>query len=752
MVDCSRGLVAASILLLTLLGVGSPSLNAASSPTSVGATIRQHDLFVQIDPHRHAMVAMDRMTIDLPPATEQIRFSLASTVQVDRVVLAVEHSSSDKSDRDLPFEIDHVAVSSQPQHVTVPAAILPTGTVTLTAYYHGVINDPPKEPRHLRFVTPSETAGHIGPEGVYLSSESNWYPDLPESLSTYRLRVALPSGWTAVSQGKPLASEACPASLCQQTNHMLVEWNLGYPSEALTLVANRFVSKTRTWTGKSGQSVEIAAYLMPENAPLADEYLDATARYLEAYILLLGPYPFDTFAVVENFFASGLGMPSFTLLGSGIIKRHYVQPYALGHEIVHSWIGNSVFNRTDRGNWVEGLTTYLANYYWHELSGDQQQAGDQRRLMLRGYNLHVPPDRDYPVVQFTRKQDERDNAVGYQKSAMIFHLLRQEVGEEVFWPALKRFIAQYRWRHAEWSDLERVFADAARRDLRWFFAQWIEQDGAPEISLQAAVARPIPGNAEQGFQLAVTIGQTDRAFRLTVPLRMIMEDGSDRIVYARVSGASNLSEFKFPKRPKAVELDPDAMVIRRIPRGTLPPVLNHYVTDRRRSLMIAVPDASNGSHPFHDVVKRIETQDRQKLEGDRALIAPLGKHAVFREEGSVLVLGTPEFRADLQALLNSNCGDRLTLREDGVLLDGTAYDGADVAVLISCHRGDHPGSVVTLLYAVTPRAATTVARLLFFYGWNSYIIFKQGSVVARGEWAVTQDRMEVAVDERNVVR
>ena len=62
---------------------------------------------------------------------------------------------------------------------------------------------------------------------------------------------------------------------------------------------------------------------------------------------LLGPYPFDTFAVVENFFASGLGMPSFTLLGSGVIKRHYVQPYALGHEIVHSWIGNAVFNRIE---------------------------------------------------------------------------------------------------------------------------------------------------------------------------------------------------------------------------------------------------------------------------------------------------------------------------------------------------------------------------------------------------------------------
>lgn len=87
-------------------------------------------------------------------------------------------------------------------------------------------------------------------------------------------------------------------------------------------------------------------------------------------------------------------MPSFTLLGSGVIKRHYTQPYALGHEIVHSWIGNGVFNRVSRGNWVEGLTTYLSNYYYHELTGDAVQAREQRRLMLLGYAVYVRPGED----------------------------------------------------------------------------------------------------------------------------------------------------------------------------------------------------------------------------------------------------------------------------------------------------------------------------------------------------------------------
>lgn len=752
MVPRTRVLAFASALLLSSLSTALPALATASNASPGRASIRHHDLFVQIDPDRHALVATDRVTIDVPRAEHALRFSLAPTLHLDRLVLAAGDKPGDESSRDIPFAIEHDAASAQAQYITIPAAVVTSGTMTVTAFYHGLINDPPREPRHLRFVTPSETAGHIGSEGVYLSSESQWYPDFPESLSTHRLLLALPRGWTAVTQGKPRVSSPCPSHLCSQAGLVMTEWDLSQPSEALTVTANRFVSKTREWTSISGQSVQLATYLFADDAHLADEYLDATARYLDAYIPLLGPYPFDTFAVVENFFASGLGMPSFTLLGSGVIKRHYVQPYALGHEIVHSWIGNAVFNRIDRGNWVEGLTTYLANYYWHELAGDHAQARDQRRLMLRGYNLHVSPARDYPVDQFTHKQDERDNAIGYQKAAMVFHQLRQEVGEEAFWLALKRLVAQYRGRHAEWHDLERIFSEAAGRDLRWFFAQWLERDGAPELALKAAAARPAVGDSGGAFHLTATIVQTGRAFRVRVPLRIKMEAGREQTVQAQVSAAQETIGVTLPARPTEIELDPDAMVMRRVPRQDLPPVLNHYVTDGSRSVVLAYSDPPNGSHPFREIVNRIESQDSRKPAEERSATFPLAKDTLLPREGSMLVLGSPESRAELQSLLSAHCGDRLQIRDGGVTVSGTAYDGAEIAALVSCHRRDRPGSVVTLLYAVTPRSATTVARLLFFYGWNSYVIFKDGPAVARGEWATTFDRMEVSLDEQDVGR
>ena len=433
------------LFLVALLSHGALGIACAADPVLPRVVIRHHELFVQIVPEQHALIAKDRLTLEVPQSQTSIRFSLAPTLQIDHIALVQESAGTESLIHDVPFELEHGSAPESVQEVRIPSQVVPAGLVTLDVHYHGVINDPPRDPRHLRFVTPSETAGHIGPEGVYVSSESHWYPDVPESLSTYALLVAVPTGWTVVTQGKAGESRACPAGLCRDDQMVITDWAVTQPSEALTLVANTFVSTFRDWTAKTGQRIQLSTYLFPDDAHLAEEYLDATARYLDAYIPLLGPYPFEKFAVVENFFASGLGMPSFTLLGSGIIKRHYVQPYALGHEIVHSWIGNAVFNRADHGNWVEGLTTYLANYYWHELMGDRAQARDQRRLMVQGYNLHVPPERDYPVAQFTQKLDEHDNAIGYQKSAMLFHLLRQEVGEETFWRALTKLGGAISW-------------------------------------------------------------------------------------------------------------------------------------------------------------------------------------------------------------------------------------------------------------------------------------------------------------------
>mgnify|MGYP000872210798 FL=1 len=723
--DCLHRLIRFSLLAGCLV----PAL-AVAEPVSSLPTITHHQLTLQLLPDSHQLIATDRLILSGRASGQALSFSLAPTLRVERIQDVTHCEAACETAPELAFERDGSAGPSEPQRVIVkqPATDRGYGAVALKFSYRGVVDDPPRDPRHLRFVTPSETSGHIGPEGVYLSSESQWYPDVEGSLATYDVTIALPDGWTAVTQGAPQSDQG--------------HWIVPTKSEALTVVANRFVVKSRTWTAKSGQSIRLATYLFPDEASLADEYLDASARYLDAYIPLLGPYPFSQFAVVENFFSSGLGMPSFTLLGSGVIKRHYTQPYALGHEIVHSWIGNGVFNRIDRGNWVEGLTTYLSNYYYHELMGDEAQAREQRRLMLMGYAVYVRPGEAYPVIQFAQKHDEKDNAIGYQQAAMVFHALRQEIGEAVFWTALKQIPERYLGMAAEWRDLERVFQEAAGRDLRWFFAQWVERAGVPDIEVTGSRVQQSTGTAGDmnRVEAIVHIAQHGTPYRLAIDLEFVLDGGRTHRTRIHLTDAQQNAIIPLPERPLAVRLDPDLHVFRRVARNALAPMLNVYVTDAHRTVVVA-PASLQQPGPFTDIVQRIAAQEASKPEPSRTTVKQPEDKTKPTPEGSVLVLGGPGENAAASDMLRY-CGDHVHFTEKGFSVEGKSYEGPTMALLVSCRRDDQPGSVVTILYGVTPPALTRVARLLFFYGWQSYVVFHEGSVVARGDW---EDRMTVEV-------
>ena len=133
-------------------------------------------------------------------------------------------------------------------------------------------------------------------------------------------------------------------------------------SEDCHLVAGRYKV-----TSTKHDGIDIYAYFFPEEQGLVETYINATKRYLDMYQKLLGNYPYGKFAIVENFFQTGYGMPSFTLLGSLVVKLPFIVDTSLGHEILHNWWGNSVFVDESQGNWCEGLTAYMADYYYKEL-------------------------------------------------------------------------------------------------------------------------------------------------------------------------------------------------------------------------------------------------------------------------------------------------------------------------------------------------------------------------------------------------
>jgi aminopeptidase N len=274
-------------------------------PGQENVTNVHHTLSVEMIPAAHEVVASDQVELEVNSQVTSVTFTLAYTLHVESVAMRTYSVSGGQGGREeaVPFAIVRPPETTA-QRIVVSLPKDHGRRVTVVLSYRGQINDPPREPRHLRFVTPSETAGHIGVEGVYLSGESQWYPDVIGSFSTYRVTAQIPQGWTVVASGRK-EGETTNAG---KTSSI---WVAQDESEAFTLVANKFVTTSREWKSPTGQRVELQTHFLPDNAGLADEYLDATAKYLDAYVRILGDYPFDKFAVVENFFASGLGLPSF---------------------------------------------------------------------------------------------------------------------------------------------------------------------------------------------------------------------------------------------------------------------------------------------------------------------------------------------------------------------------------------------------------------------------------------------------------
>ena len=182
---------------------------------------------------------------------------------------------------------------------------------------------------------------------------------------------------------------------------------------------------------------------------------------------MLGDYPFSKFALVENFWETGFGMPSFTLLGPRVIRFPFILESSYPHELLHNWWGNGVYPDYATGNWSEGLTAYLADHLFREMDGTGHE---YRKEMLARYKNYVSEGEDFPLSQFTSRNSAATQAVGYGKTLMLWHMLRIELGDELFIDGLRQFYDRYQFQRASFADIENLFSELSGRDLSVFLS------------------------------------------------------------------------------------------------------------------------------------------------------------------------------------------------------------------------------------------------------------------------------------------
>ncbi|MCP4310486.1 MAG: M1 family metallopeptidase [Bacteroidetes bacterium] len=417
----------------------------------------------------------------------------------------------------------------------------------------------------------SETNGTIGPEGIYLAGSSNWVPSFEMAdLFTFDLTVEVDEPWGVVSQGNRTINRA-------SGKRRIVKYHSPDPMNEIFLIAGQ-------WTEYSSQSdnVLVQAFLRSPDQALAQRYLGVTSHYLELYTRLIGEYPFTKFTLVENFWETGYGMPSFTLLGEKVIRFPWILHSSYPHELLHNYWGNSVYVDYEQGNWCEGITAYMADH----LIKEQRGGGiEYRRNTLQKYTDYVNEENDFPASEFLSRNNPAEEAIGYGKVMMFNHMLRKEFGDELFLKAWTNFYNTWRFRFASFNDIQHSFEEVTRKELGPLFEQWIQRTGAPSLEISDVKTFREGDQYELSFNLKQV--QPGEPFQLSVPIAIYLE-GLEEIYFScePLATGSTACFFSFKNRPLKISVDPQFDMMRILDRSEVPSTLSQLFGAKKAAIIL----------------------------------------------------------------------------------------------------------------------------------------------------------------------
>jgi aminopeptidase N len=707
------------------LAVPSLLLLALFIPASTSAGPLQgrpkHAMTIALDPVTHRIAVTDVVQLPARPADGAVDFLLSGVLRVTK---------SDPVVREVPigadasfFGINGTSgdLARQVRAKRYRATLAPAQS-TLTLTYEGAIDFGLSDAKEQYTRGFRETAGILGPEGVYLAGSGFWYPSFNTDLLEFTLDIQEPAGWHVISQGNGTSRDAGGRA----------RWDSGGAMDEIYLVGGPL----QVFRDTAGP-VETLVYLHDRDEALAGKYLAATAQYLEMYRQLIGPYPYGKFALVENFWETGYGMPTFTLLGKEIIRFPFIINSSYPHEILHNWWGNSVFVDYETGNWCEGLTAYLADH----LIQEQRATGDEyRRSTLQKYRDYVKDGRDFPLTAFRSRDSASTEAVGYGKALMAYHMLRLSVGDDAFRKAIARFYRDFKGKRATFTDFEKAIEAVSGRDFTRFFQDWVGRAGAPVLSVEVTAVRqgsaPGPGAYAVDGMLRQT--QAGEPFAIDVPMVLQTPKGIVRQV-VHLESAEQRFSMASADAPLMLHVDPRFDVFRKLdPRETPPSIGQIFGEPRVLAVLPSTAPAAEmqawrelfkgWTSDSHAIETRLDTEVAD-LPRDRA----------------VWIAGRTNRWA---RLFRTHAG--MTLSDTAITVDGEQMALAGhTLVLIARHPQNVEKAVGWL--AVDPVAAFPgLGRKLPHYGKYSYLGFEGTEPVntLKGQWQESDSPLQVDLRAR----
>lgn len=450
-------------------------------------------------------------------------------------------------------EIEAYTVTDDGITIAFDPAVRPGVETAITIVYEA-------EPKRGLYFRTAETGYPEEDTHIFTQGEShlapNWYPnyDYPNERSSSELICRVPQEMTVVSNGRLVSEQIDPNTGLKAAHWLQEKPHVNY---LVALVAGKLKKIESKY-----KDTPIAFYTPASLIEYAQNSFKDTADMLAFYEKEIGvPYPWDQYnqAVVRDFVAGGMENTTLTILTEGTLHTDESENIRssqslVAHELVHQWFGDYVTCKDWSHLWLnEGFATYYEDLYdGHKNGRDSMLAG---LYSTAGYLLRERSEHKPIVYREYRRADEQFDYRSYGKAGWVLHILRTELGEDMFRKCVKAYVERHALDCVVTEDFRSVIEEFTGRSFDRFFDQWFYHARHPDLK--------IGYNWSQKDKLAqVSVEQTHKVddnvmlFHFRTKVRFIV-DGEiiDRQIV--VDGRQHDFYFALPKEPQIVRFDPD---------------------------------------------------------------------------------------------------------------------------------------------------------------------------------------------------
>lgn len=591
---------------------------------------------------------------------------------------------------------------SQLRDGRLPLPETPQGSFEV-AYSVSYDDQPPEAP--FAFDNPGFGVGAtVSERGVMLLGGSGWHLRVAGGASceqSYTFTIDAPQGMVALTEGD-YTGHATRDGRTISTSRVgipLPQYVPGVPA-GVALVAGRYTVQERETPAGT-----VRTFLLQgedDAQRLAATYLDAASRWLVDYHQRYGNYPLQGYSVVENFFPTGYGMVGFTLLGGRVLRLPFIPYTSLRHEVAHSWWGNGVYVDYARGNWCEGLATYVADYA-RTVEEGPQAALEYRRKVLYDWARLVEHGRGGSLRGFTSRTSPQTRALGYGKAMFVFSMLNDRLNGALE-SVLAGFYADYLFREASWDDILDMAVTHGGMDpdeAAIFLAQWVDATEVPRLALENISKEPL---ADGGWQVrGDVVQQQDTPFALTMTVQATAHNGLVATTRVALSGTRTPFALRMDDAPQAVHGDPQARLFRRLEPDEVPASVNSI--KGAGQLVVVLAERFAGQPYMTDYLARGLAAS---LSHPRARVVAASSLSRLEPGVSYLLVGTP------------TTGPAAGLAAKAPAVD--AQQPVAAAFSTFTHTGT-PHALFTFAPGLSQQSVETIARKITHYGTYGQLAF-----------------------------